>query len=81
MVLVMKKKQNTYDVLKEAAIQKISFIYVVLKSRHILENSEGGRPEVFCKKVVLRNLTKFKGKHLCQSLFFNKVADLGLQLH
>ena len=26
------------------------------------------------KKVVLRNFTKFTGKHLCQSLFFNKVA-------
>ena len=33
------------------------------------------RPEVFCKKGVLRNVTKFTGKHLCQSLFFNKVAD------
>ena len=29
------------------------------------------------KKGVLRNLTKFTGKHLCQSLFFNKVAGLG----
>ena len=28
------------------------------------------RSEVFCKKGVLRNLTKFTGKHLCQSLFF-----------
>ena len=26
------------------------------------------------KKGVLRNFTKFTGKHLCQSLFFNKVA-------
>ena len=34
------------------------------------------RPDVFCKEGVLRNFTKFKGKHLCQSLFFNKVADL-----
>ena len=25
---------------------------------------------------VLRNFTKFTGKHLCQSLFFNKVAGL-----
>ena len=25
---------------------------------------------------VLRNFTKFTGKHLCQSLSFNKVADL-----
>ena len=24
------------------------------------------------KKGVLRNLTKFTGKHMCQSLFFNK---------
>ena len=32
--------------------------------------------EVFCKKGVLRNFTKFTGKHMCQSLFFNKVAGL-----
>ena len=32
--------------------------------------------EVFCNKGVLRNFTKFTGKHLCQSLFFNKVASL-----
>ena len=30
--------------------------------------------EVFCKKGALRNFTKFTGKHLCQRLFFNKVA-------
>ena len=34
------------------------------------------RPELFCKKGVLRNFTKFTGKHLCQGLFFNKVAGL-----
>ena len=28
------------------------------------------------KKGVLRNFTKFRGKRLCQSLFFNKVAGL-----
>ena len=32
------------------------------------------RTEVFCEKGVLKNFTKFTGKHLCQSLFFNKVA-------
>ena len=26
------------------------------------------------KKGVLRNFAKFTGKHLCQSLFFNKVT-------
>ena len=34
------------------------------------------RPLVLCKKGVLRNFTKFTGKHLCQGLFFNKVASL-----
>ena len=32
------------------------------------------RTEVSCKKDVLRNFAKFTGKHLCQGLFFNKVA-------
>ena len=27
----------------------------------------------FVKIVVLKNVVKFTGKHLCQSLFFNKV--------
>ena len=36
------------------------------------------RPGVFCEKGVLRNFAKFTGKHLCQRLFFNKVAGRGL---
>ena len=36
------------------------------------------RPDVFCKKGVLRNFVKFIGKHLCQSLYFDKVAGLTL---
>ena len=31
-------------------------------------------PVVFYKKGVLKYFAKFIGKHLCQSLFFNKVA-------
>ena len=42
----------------------------------IIRNS---RPEVFCKKGVLRNFAKFTGKHLCQNLFFNKVACLSCE--
>ena len=38
-----------------------------LRSRH---------PDVFCEKGVLRNFTKFTGKHVCQVPFFNKFADL-----
>ena len=45
----------------------INIWYQGLRSSH---------PAVFCKKGVLRNFTKFTGKHLCQSLYFNKVAGL-----
>ena len=34
------------------------------------------RPDVFCKKGVFSNFSKFTGKNLCQSLYFNKVAGL-----
>ena len=34
---------------------------------------------VFCKKGVLRNISKFIGKHLRQSLLFNKVVGLFLR--
>ena len=46
-------------------IQVINLL-IFLKSR---------RPEVFCKKGVLRNFAKFTGKHLYQSLFFDKVTE------
>ena len=35
------------------------------------------RPEVFCKKGVYKNFARRTGKHLCQSLFLNKIAGLG----
>ena len=38
--------------------------------------NRGSSLEVVCKKGVLENFAKYTGKHLCQSLFFNKVAGL-----
>ena len=49
--------------------------WYVFQSKLILQSSSS-RPEVFCIKGVLRNFAKFTGKHLCQSLYFNKVAGL-----
>ena len=49
-------------------------IYVMLIHLYVSLVSfvRSSRPEVFCKKGVLRNFAKFTGKHLCQGLFFNK---------
>ena len=41
------------------------FTWFTLYSPPHIKYSRGNRPEVFCKK--------FTGKHLCQSVFFNKV--------
>ena len=38
------------------------------------------RPDVFCEKGVVKNFAKFTGKHLCLSLFFNKVAGAASNL-
>ena len=43
-------------------------------TRYIIEGRNSG-PEVFREKRVLRNLAKFTGKNLCQSLFFKNIAD------
>ena len=45
-----------------------------------LKNFRNSRPDMFYEKGVLRDFVKFTGKHLGQSLFFNKVACLGLGL-
>ena len=46
---------------------EVSYKMMVLK---ILQNVQ------FCKINVLKILAKFTGKHLCQSLLFNKIAAL-----
>ena len=38
--------------------------------------SEAVTQRCFVNKVVLRNLAKFTGKHMCQGLFFGKVTGL-----
>ena len=55
-------------------VVNISKVFRMAIFKNTIDRSS--RPEVFCEKVVLRNFTKFTGKHLWQSLFFNKVARL-----
>ena len=42
----------------------------------MIRNTEVVARRCSVKKGVLRNFAKFTGKHLCQSLYFNKVAGL-----
>ena len=51
------------------------------RSSHSQMFFRSSRPEVFCKKDVLRDFANLTGKHMCQSLFINKVADQDQQLY
>ena len=57
-------------------VNRRSFVLFPFRFSFLSCRSSG--PEVFCKKGVFRNFTKFTGKHLRHSLFFNKVAGLRL---
>ena len=41
---------------------------ILIAPNNVISSIRSSRPEVFCKKGVLRNFTKFTRKHLCQSL-------------
>ena len=60
---IMWQSETTYVIRKI----KRKVVYSICRSSH---------PEVFCKNGALQNFTKFTGKRLCQSPFFNKVAGL-----
>ena len=55
----------------DVKIVEPTFLYVK-NTNESLRTFRSSRPEVFCKKGVLRNFANCTGKHLCQSLFFNK---------
>ena len=65
-------------------------IYILLE--HVSKHSKKGTKESMIesrsshrrcslRKDVLKNFAKFTGKLQCQSLFFDKVASLSLQLY
>ena len=47
---------------------------ITMKTSFPHERDRSSRPEVFCKKGVLRNFAKFTGKTCARVSFFNKVA-------
>ena len=48
-------------------LSKLNRHFIILRTSHT---------DVACKKSVLRYFAKLTGKHLCQSLYFTKVAGL-----
>ena len=70
LTFILEKYLNTEDISCDILISYCCFSYIILLT------GRSSRPEVLCRKGVLRNFAKFTGKHLCQNLFFNKIAGL-----
>ena len=62
-----------------------TFAFVVCSSRFLLSPQSNvfrsSRPEMFCKKGVLKIFAKLAGKKLCQGFFFTEAAGCGEQLN
>ena len=54
--------------------RNLNVVCNLLRHLFFFKKIRSSRPDMFSEKVVLRNFAKFTGKHLFQSLFFNKVA-------
>ena len=62
-------RSETFDSWNDSKIRETKNTFTIFRS---------SRPEVFCKKGVLRNSAKFTGKYLCQRLFLIKLQASAL---
>ena len=67
-ILITSSMKSFWNENMKTTLRFEEFIFNVKFWSHV----RSSRPKVFCKKGVLRNFTKFTGKHLCLSLFFVK---------
>ena len=70
-------KKNTVSTFECGLIITLSFLARVCQAylmAHLMTLSISSHQSCSVQKGALRNITKFAGKHLCWSLFFDKVA-------
>ena len=79
---VFRTQQSIYDraFLQKQLVNGSDAVQAIMQYENTEYNcaqyDRSSRPEVFCKRDVLRNFAKFTGKHLCERLSFKKVAGL-----
>ena len=76
---IRRKTPLLKSLFKKKRLQPGCFLVNIVKLlKHLFSGTSARSSHRRCSvgKDVLRNFAKFTGKHLCQSLFFNKVVDL-----
>ena len=73
------KKPSFWDLrscLVRISLERLSFNKCTGSLTILRKKPRNNRPELYCNKSALINFTQFTGKHLCQSLIFNKFSEL-----
>ena len=68
-VVIFQERSDIHKFLSFSAMNFDKILKFISRSSHL---------RCSVKKGVFKNFAKFTGKQLCQSLFFNKAAGLGL---
>ena len=70
-------KLSAYNLISYSSYMHLTWyhIHITWVSCINITRSRSSHPRCSVRKSVLRNFAIFTGKQLCQSLFFNKVAD------
>ena len=56
-------------------------LLIMLITRYCAYISRSRQLHKFCKIAVLKNFQKFRGKHVPENIFFNKLQPWGMQLY
>ena len=75
-LLANTKHNKAFKITVQAYLCCLIFVQVISQSLKYSITLKSSHQRCSMQKGVLRNFTKFTGKHLCQSPFFNKVASL-----
>ena len=76
---ILRREKNLHKHIKEISSDISLILGCILRITKFLNQSifKNSRPEVFCKKGVLKNFTKLTEKHLSQSLQLYQKRDSG----
>ena len=75
-VIDVKMDESVLEEKSSVKILGLTFFSKLDWGSYIISIARSSHRSCSIKKAVLKNFSKFTGKYLCQSLFFNKVAGL-----
>ena len=68
--------KSTFSYKTHPVASSVLCVYLFWYCEQVILHRQKQHQRCYIKKGTRRNFAKFSGKHLCQGLFLNKIADL-----